>query len=50
VWEAIDEWFSDRTQMNPPRIKDLLNPRDQQTLDFEDQNEDPEEEIDETNS
>jgi hypothetical protein len=38
VWKAIHDWFGQRPQMNPPpSVRDLLNPRDQDML--ENQNE-----------
>lgn len=28
IYESIDEWFGERPQMNPPHVRDLLNPND----------------------
>jgi hypothetical protein len=48
VWEAIHEWFGERPQMNPPRVKDLLNPGDHDMNDSHNDDEEPEEHIEET--
>jgi hypothetical protein len=48
VWKAIDEWFGKRPQMNPPCVRDLLNPHDQHMLDSQDDNDDLDKEVEET--